>query len=386
MRQISRRARRIPHSATLRILQLSKQLRREGHDIISLSVGEPDFKTPEPIIEAAKKALDEGHTHYVSSRGIPELREELAMKMRVENKLEVGAENILVTIAKHGIFMSSEAILQHGDEVIVPDPGWVSYTPISLFTGARYVPLPAREEDGFEPSIEHLTEIVNGKTKMLVLNTPSNPTGAVYHMKTLKAIADLSEDYDFYVLSDEIYEKLVYGRKHISIASIGNMHERTITLNGFSKAYAMTGWRIGWITAPRHIIDTLDKIQQQTITCVPPFIQIAALTALRECSSYVESMRKEFNKRRVAAMGRIGEMMVLDAYTPKGAFYIFARYHADINSFDLAEHLIREYGVAVTPGGAFGPGGEGYIRISYANSMKNIMEGLKRIEKGISSL
>ncbi len=386
MRQISRRARRIPPSATLRILQLSKQLRREGHDIISLSVGEPDFRTPEPIVEAAKKALDEGYTHYVSSRGMPELRDEIAGKMKEENKLDVRAENILVTIAKHGIFMSSEAILQHGDEVIVPDPGWVSYTPISIFTGARHVPLLAREEDGFEPSIEHLTEIVNGKTKMLVLNTPSNPTGAVYHMKTLKAIADLSEDYDFYVLSDEIYEKLVYGRKHISIASIGNMHERTITLNGFSKAYAMTGWRIGWITAPRHIIDTLDKIQQQTITCVPPFVQMAALTALRECSSHVESMRKEFNKRRVAAMGRVGEMMVLDAYTPKGAFYIFARYHADINSFDLAEHLIREYGVAVTPGGAFGPGGEGYIRISYANSMKNIMEGLKRIEKGISSL
>jgi aspartate aminotransferase len=386
MKPISRRARRIPHSATLKILEITNQMRRQGHDIISLSVGEPDFKTPQPIIEAAKDALDKGETHYAPSRGLVELREEIARKMREENKVPADKDNILVTIAKHGIFMVSEAILQHGDEVIVPDPGWVSYIPISIFSGAHYIPLPAYEYDGFEPSIEHLQEIVSEKTKLLVLNTPSNPTGAVYHMKTLKAIADLAEDYDFYVMSDEIYEKLIYGRKHISIASIGNMWERTITLNGFSKAYAMTGWRLGWIAAPKEIIDVLDKIQQQTITCNPPFIQRAAIVALRECAPYVEEMRKEFNHRRMAAIDRIGEMMVLDAFKPQGAFYIFAKYHADMNSFEVVEHLIREYGVAVTPGGSFGVHGEGYIRISYANSMENILEGLNRIEKGLSAL
>ncbi len=386
MKPISRRARRMPSSATLKILQITNELRRKGHDIISLSLGEPDFKTPQPIIEEAKKALDEGYTHYAPSKGILELREEIARKMREENKVPAEADNILVSIAKHGIFMVSEALLQHGDEVIVPDPGWVSYIPISIFSGAHYIPLPSYEHDGFEPSIEHLQEIVSQKTKLLVLNTPANPTGAVYHMKTLKAIADLAEDYDFYVLSDEIYEKLVYGRKHISIASIGNMHERTITLNGFSKAYAMTGWRIGWITAPVEIIEVLDKIQQQTITCNPPFIQMAALRALRDCRKCAEDMKKEFNHRRMAAVDRIGEMMVLDAFKPQGAFYIFARYHLDMNSFEVAEHLIRDYGVAVTPGGAFGLHGEGYIRISYANSMENIMEGLDRIEKGLSSL
>ncbi len=386
MKPISRRARRMPSSATLKILQITNELRRKGHDIISLSLGEPDFKTPQPIIDEAKKALDEGYTHYAPSKGILELREEIARKMREENKVPAEAENILVSIAKHGIFMVSEALLQHGDEVIVPDPGWVSYIPISIFSGAHYIPLPSYESDGFEPSIEHLQEIVSQKTKLLVLNTPANPTGAVYHAKTLKAIADLAEDYDFYVLSDEIYEKLVYGRKHISIASIGNMHERTITLNGFSKAYAMTGWRIGWITAPVEIIEVLDKIQQQTITCNPPFIQMAALRALRDCGKCAEEMRKEFNHRRMAAVDRIGEMMVLDAFKPQGAFYIFAKYHTDMNSFEVAENLIRDYGVAVTPGGAFGLHGEGYIRISYANSMENIMEGLDRIEKGLSSL
>ncbi len=386
MKPISRRARRIPHSATLRILELTRKLKEQGQDIISLSVGEPDFKTPQPIIDAAKEALDKGETHYAPSRGLTELREEIARKMREENKVPAEKENILVTIAKHGIFMVSEAILQHGDEVIVPDPGWVSYIPISIFSGAHYIPLPAYEHDGFEPSIEHLQEIVSQKTKLLVLNTPSNPTGAVYHKKTLKAIADLAEDYDFYVMSDEIYEKLIYGRKHISIASIGNMWERTITLNGFSKAYAMTGWRIGWITAPSNLIDVFDKIQQQTITCNPPFIQRAAIVALREGKPYTEKMRKEFNRRRMAAIDRIGEMMVLDAFKPQGAFYIFAKYQTDMNSFEVVEHLLREYGVAVTPGGSFGVHGEGYIRISYANSMEKILEGLDRIEKGLSAL
>lgn len=386
MKPISRRARRIPHSATLRILDITRELKKKGHDIISLSIGEPDFKTPQPIIDAAKEALDRGETRYAPSKGLSELREEIARKMREENRVPAEKENVLVTVAKHGIFMVSEAILQHGDEVIVPDPGWVSYIPISIFSGARYIPLPAYEHNGFEPSIEDIQDSVSDKTKLLVLNTPSNPTGAVYHMRTLKAIADLAQDHDFYVLSDEIYEKLIYGRKHISIASIGDMWERTITLNGFSKAYAMTGWRIGWITAPSKIIDVLDKIQQQTITCNPPFIQRAAITALRECIPHLESMRKEFNRRRMAAIGRIGEMMVLDAFKPQGAFYIFARYHSDMNSFEVVEHLIREYGVAVTPGGSFGVHGEGYIRISYANSMEKLLEGLGRIEKGLSAL
>lgn len=386
MKPISRRARRIPHSATLRILEITRELKKKGHDIISLSVGEPDFKTPQKIIDAAKEALDKGETNYAPSKGLPELREEIARKMREENKVPAEKDNILVTVAKHGIFMVAEAILQHGDDVIVPDPGWVSYIPISIFSGAHYIPLPAYEHNGFEPSIEDLQEIVSHKTKLLVLNTPSNPTGAVYHMKTLNAIADLAEDYDFYVLSDEIYEKLIYGRKHVSIASIGDMWERTITLNGFSKAYAMTGWRIGWISAKADIIDILDKIQQQTITCNPPFIQRAAITALRECAEDVKLMKKEFNKRRMAAIGRIDEMMVLDAFKPQGAFYIFARYHSHMNSFEVVEHLIREYGVAVTPGGSFGVHGEGYIRISYANSMEKLLEGLGRIEKGLSSL
>lgn len=386
MKGISARARRLPPSTTLKITRLAREMREQGEDVISLSIGEPDFRTPQAIIDAGKKALDEGLTHYAPSLGIPELRKEIARKMREENRMDVSADNILVTIAKHGVFMASQSIVQHTDEVVIPDPGWVSYSAISIFSGAKRIDLPSREEEGFIPAEEDIKEAVSDKTKLFLINTPNNPTGAMYPKKTLKIIADLAEDHDFYVLSDEIYEKLVYRGKHVSIASIGNMHERTITLNGFSKAYAMTGWRIGWLSAHEDIIQVINKLQQQTITCVPPFVQKAALTALRECSPGVENMRKEFNRRRIAAIDRIGEMDVMDATVPHGAFYIFPKYHADINSFDLAEHLLRDYGVAVTPGGAFGPAGEGYIRISYANSMKNIMEGLNRIEKGISSL
>ncbi len=386
MRAISARARRLPPSTTLKMTQMARDLQKQGKDIISLSIGEPDFRTPQPIIDAAKRALDEGYTHYAPSMGFLELREEIARKMREENRLDVQAENILVTIAKHAIFMASQSVVQHTDEVVLPDPGWVSYSAISIFSGARRVDLKSREEEGFIPTDEDIKNSVNEKTKLFVINTPSNPTGAVYPKRTLKTIADLAEDYDFYVLSDEIYEKLVYRGKHISIASIGNMLDRTITINGFSKAYAMTGWRIGWITAPKDLIKTINKLQQQSITCVPPFIQKAAIVALRDCAPYVADMKKEFARRRISALGHISEMSELDAFYPSGAFYIFARYHADINSFNLAELLLRENRVAVTPGGAFGNQGEGYLRISYATDINRLLEGLDRIGEGINSL
>ena len=386
MRAISARARRLPPSTTLKMTQMARDLQKQGKDIISLSIGEPDFRTPQPIIDAAKRALDDGYTHYAPSMGFLELREEIARKMREENKLDVRADNILVTIAKHAIFMASQSVVQHTDEVVLPDPGWVSYAAISIFSGARRVDLKSKEENGFIPTDEDIKNAVNEKTKLFVINTPSNPTGAVYPKRTLKTIADLAEDYDFYVLSDEIYEKLVYRGKHTSIASLGDMLDRTITINGFSKAYAMTGWRIGWITAPEDLIKTINKLQQQSITCVPPFIQKAAVVALRDCSSYVADMKKEFARRRISALGHISEMSELDAFYPSGAFYIFARYHADINSFNLAELLLRENRVAVTPGGAFGNQGEGYIRISYATDINRLIEGLDRIGEGINSL
>ena len=386
MRGISARARRLPPSTTLKISQMAADMRAKGEDVISLSIGEPDFTTPKPIIDAAKEALERGETHYAAARGILELREEIAHKMKEENSIDVDAENIIVTIAKHGIFMASQSVVQHGEEVVLPDPGWVSYSAISIFSGAKRVDLRAKEEDGFIPREEDIKNSVGDKTKLFVINTPSNPTGSVYPKKTLKVIADLAEDYDFYVLSDEIYEKLIYKGKHISIASLGNMHERTITLNGFSKAYAMTGWRMGWISAPDHLVDAINKLQQQTITCVPPFIQRAGIVALRECAPCVEEMRKEFAKRRLASLGHISEMNTLESFKPSGAFYIFARYLPEMNSFAVAEKLLEEYKVAVTPGGAFGIGGEGHIRISYAASIENILEGLKRIDQGLSSI
>jgi len=227
MKGISARARRLPPSTTLKISQMAADMRAKGEDVISLSIGEPDFTTPQPIIDAAKEALDEGLTHYGPSRGLLELREEIARKMKEENSIDVDSDNIIVTVAKHGIFMASQSVVQHGEEVVLPDPGWVSYSAISIFSGAKRIDLRAKEDDGFLPRDEDIKNSVGEKTKLFVINTPSNPTGAVYPKKTLKLIADLAEDHDFYVLSDEIYEKLIYRGKHISNASSYSMHRGT---------------------------------------------------------------------------------------------------------------------------------------------------------------
>jgi len=376
---ISARVQRIPQSATMKITDIAANLRREGRDIISFSLGEPDFETPENIKKAAKIALDRGETHYTQGSGILELREVIAEKLKTDNSLDVTSNDVLVTTgAKQAIFEAICTLIDEGDEVLLFDPAWVSYEAIVKFAGGKPIMVPVYERDGYTP-VEFESRITKD-TKLLVLNSPCNPTGAVYGESVIKSIAQTAEDDDLVVISDEVYEKIVYGAKHHSIGTL--IPDLTITVNGFSKAYAMTGWRLGYATAPRSILQGMLKIQQHTVSNATSFVQRAGIEALSGDQSAQRAMVAEFQKRRdlvIDGLARIGIKCAL----PKGAFYAFPKVVQFGTSEQVTEQLLRDALVAVTPGSAFGPNGEGYVRMSYATSRKDIAEGIRRIEESL---
>jgi len=374
---LSERVNRMEKSATLRISDLANKLKRSGKDVISFSVGEPDFATPQHIMDAAKKALDEGKTHYTPSAGIPELREAIANKFK-ENGISASADEVIVTPgAKQAIFEGILSILNEGDEAILFDPAWVSYESCVRLAGAKPVWVRTDEKKGFVP--DNFMDSITRRTKLIILNTPGNPTGAVFDENTLKMIADIAKAHDIFVLSDEVYEKIIYEGAHISIASFDGMRERTITVNGFSKSYAMTGWRLGYATAPPEILDAMLKIQQHSTSCATSFAQYGAVAALTGAQDCIAEMVSEFRARRdilIDGLKSIG----LECTRPKGAFYVFVNVGQYGSGMDVAERLLNEAHVAVTPGRAFGPSGTNYVRISYATSQARISEGLERIK------
>jgi aspartate aminotransferase len=376
---ISARIQRVPQSATMKMADIAAKLKQKGRDIISFSLGEPDFETPENIKNAAKIALDRGETHYTQGSGITELRETIAQKLITDNKLDVTSDDVLVTTgAKQAIFEAICTLIDEGDEVLLFDPAWVSYRAIVLFAGGKPVMVPVSERNGFLPTeVEnHITK----NTKLIVLNSPCNPTGAVYDKNVVKNIAQLAEEREVFVISDEIYEKIIYDAQHYSIGTL--IPELTITVNGFSKAYAMTGWRLGYATAPRSILQGMLKIQQHSVSNATAFAQRAGIEALSGDQSAAHAMVAEFQKRRdlmVSELNRIG----IECTLPNGAFYAFANIASFGTSTRVAERLLQAALVAVTPGSAFGPNGEGYIRLSYATGRKNIVEGIQRIEKSL---
>lgn len=373
----ARRLREIEESATLRISNIANELKGQGRDVISFSLGEPDFPTPKHICEAAKEALDRGETHYTPSPGIPELRQAIAEKLKIENRLEAKANNILVTPgAKQAIFEALLAVLDEGDEAILFDPAWVSYEPAIRLAGARVVWAPVNPKD-FTP-LDPI-ELITSKTKIIVVNSPCNPTGAVFDKKNLKAIADLAKDHDFLVLSDEIYEKIIYDKEHISIGSLDGMEERTITINGFSKAYAMTGWRLGYAAAPKNIFEQMLKLHSHSVSQAGSFVQYGGLAALRRDQGFILNMVKEFRARRdllIRGLNKLG----LRCNLPEGAFYAFPNVGKYGDGESFSEMLLTKAQVATTPGSAFGPTDTNYIRISYATSRERIREALRRIE------
>lgn len=383
---VSKRLKGIPASGTVALSNLVSLMRSQGTDVISFSMGEPDFVTPQNIIDACKDSLDAGFTHYTPSAGIPELRKAVAAKAFSDNKIHCTAQNVLITPCKHAIFMTALAYLDPGDEVILPDPSWVSYESCIRLAGAKPKYIPTKFEDNFIVNPDLIAKAITPRTKMILLNSPSNPTGSVMPHKTIKEIAKIAVENNKMVLSDEIYESIIYEGKHFSIASMPDMFERTITISGLSKTYAMTGWRLGWAIAPEAMIADLNKLQTHSISCCVSFTQPAAVEAITGPQNEKDAMVKEFRKRRNLAVDLIKEIKGLDVNVPKGAFYLFPKYDSKVKSEILCRKMLEDAHVAVTPGSAFGPSGEGFFRISYATSEDQIREGMTRIKQFMLNL
>jgi len=375
MKQLSAKVAAIAPSATIEITNKAKKMQREGIDVISLSIGEPDFDTPKHITDACIDALRKGETHYAPSNGIPELLAAISGKIVKENGFACEPDQVIVTCgAKDAIYEGMEAVLNPGDEVILPTPAWVSYEPCVQMAGGKTVLHPVNQKT-FQLD-DSILEKVNAKTKMISINSPSNPSGAVFDKNSMKLVADLCEDHDLYAMSDEIYEKLIYGKEHVSLASIGDMAQRTITVNGFSKAYAMTGWRLGYAVAPKTIIKAMSKVQQHSVSQATTFAMWGAVAALKGDQRCVEEMRTEFDKRRKFVLAELGKM----GYTcapADGAFYAFVKVTGDDNK--IATDWLEKGHVAATPGSSFYA--PGWIRLSYAASMERLKEAMDRIRK-----
>ncbi|MGP8336892.1 MAG: pyridoxal phosphate-dependent aminotransferase [Methanosarcinaceae archaeon] len=374
----SSRLKRIEESATIKIANIANQLKQNGVDIISLSLGEPDFDTPKHICDAAADAMYRGETHYAPSSGIPELRSAIADKLCTENKLDVAESDVLVTPgAKQAIFEIMMSVLDDGDEALLFDPAWVSYDPCIKFAGADSVWVPTDPNNGFAPY--DIQESITNRTRVIVVNSPSNPTGGVFGKDIQKLVADIAIDHDLLVLSDEIYEKIVYDTKHVSIGSMDGMHERTITVNGFSKAYAMTGWRLGYVTAAPEILKGLLNIHSHSVSSATTFVQYGGIAALTGPQEPVLEMVKEFKTRRDILVGGLNSIGI-KCKKPEGAFYAFADVSEYGNGDEVTEKLLANAHVAVTPGSAFGASGKDFVRISYAISQERIRDALGRIE------
>ena len=373
MRSVSETIAAVAPSATMAMSNRSKEMIASGIDVISLAVGEPDFATPAHITQAAIDALNRGETHYAPSRGLPELTQAVAEKLNRDNHIAATQKQIMVTAgAKDAIRITMMATLNKGDEVVVIDPSWVSYEPCVQIAGGKAVHYSLNADFQVDESIY---DVITDKTKMIIVNTPSNPTGSVLGRSSLRLIADVCTDHDLFCLSDEIYERLVYGKEHVSIATIGDMLDRTITINGFSKAYAMTGWRLGYLAAPLDVIPAMDKVMQHSVGCVNTFAMWGGVAALTGDQTCVEEMRKQFEQRRSFVIGRLAGMGLSTA-PAEGAFYAFINVGGD--DVATANKWLDKAHVASTPGTAFGA--PGWIRISYAASMERLAEALDRIE------
>ena len=348
---------------------------------ISLGVGEPDFKTPWAVRDAGIRSLEQGRTKYTANAGLMQLRQEICRYLSRRFELDYQPNEVVVTVGgSEAIDLCIRALVQPGDEVIIPEPCFVCYEPITQLTGGVPVHIATRAEDDFRLTADQLRAAITPKTKLLVLPFPNNPTGGVMSAADLEAIAEVLRGTDIMVLSDEIYSELTYGLdRHVSIASLPGMRERTIVVNGFSKSYAMTGWRLGYAVGPQPIIKVMTKIHQSCIMSAPTTSQYAAITALRQCDDAIETMRDEYNRRRRYVVKALNEMG-LTCFEPKGAFYVFPSIQiSGLSSEEFCERLLHEKEIAIVPGNAFGSSGEGFARISYAYSVEHLETAMRRI-------
>ena len=353
----------------------------ERPEVVSLGVGEPDFTTPKPIIEAAKKSLDEGRTFYTSNQGLPILREKISKYLLDRFNIHYDKDEMILTAgSSQGILAALMAIINPGDEIIVTEPTYICYIPDIEMCGGKAVVIPLKRENDFKLTKEELESHITSKTRAVFLSFPNNPTGAIMTKQDLEAIAPVIINNDLYVISDEIYAELTYGSNHCSIASFEGFKERTILISGFSKAFAMTGWRLGYVCAPKEILDQILKIQQYIMLSAPTMAQYGAITALDLCIHDVENMVSEYNRRREYLLKSFKELKV-DCFEAKGAFYLFPSIkNFNLSSRELCLKLLHEHNVLVVPGTAFGDSGEGFIRISYATSMSRLEAFIKELK------
>jgi aspartate aminotransferase len=377
---------RIGVEGAFEVLVRARALEATGRSVVHLEIGEPDFATPAHVVEAAKKALDDGWTHYGPTQGFPDLREAIADHVSSTRGISVGADRVCVVPGgKPIIFFPMMALLQPGDEAIYPNPGFPIYESMIKTMGAKAVPVPLIEERGFSFDLDVLRDSLTDRTRMLVLNSPQNPTGGLIPHDDIVAIAAMVRDRDLIVLSDEIYSRIYYGSAPTSIASLPGMLDKTIILDGFSKTYAMTGWRIGYGVMPPFLVDAVNKLMVNSNSCTASFTQRGALAALTGPQDDVVHMVEEFHRRRDAFCAALNQVPGFHCEIPGGAFYAFANVKGTgIDSRTLSDRLLQEAGVACLNGGAFGHFGEGYIRFSYANSLENLMEAARRIRELLS--
>lgn len=386
--RLAERMSRLGTETAFEVLARAKALEAQGREIIHLEIGEPDFDTPAHIKAAAVRALEEGWTHYTPAAGIPALREAIADYIRRTRGIPVGPEHVVVVPGgKPIMFFAILALVEEGDEVIYPNPGFPIYESMIRFVGARPVPLRLRMENEFRVDVEELARLITPRTRMLILNSPANPTGGVLTREDLEAIAELCLKHDLVVLSDEIYSRILYEGEHISIASFPGMLERTIILDGFSKTYAMTGWRLGYGVMPEPLAEAVTRLMINSNSCTAAFTQIAGIAALTSPQDEVDRMVAAFRERREVMVEGLNRLPGFRCLKPKGAFYAFPNIEGTgISSRELAHYLLEEAGVAVLSGTAFGEYGEGFLRLSFANSIENIQKALERIEKALQRL
>ena len=386
--ELSKKMARLGTETAFEVLARAQALEAKGVDVVHLEIGEPDFDTPKNICDAATEALGKGHTHYCNSQGIIDLRNVVAERIEKTHGVSVDPARVVVTPgAKPIMFYSILALLEEGDEAIYPNPGFPIYESMINFTGAKSVPIPLREELDFRLDVDELKSKVTSRTRLIIINSPQNPTGGVLEESDIRAIADLAQEHDITVLSDEVYDRIVYEGESYSIARLPGMLDRTILLNGFSKTYAMTGWRIGYAVMPEKLVSHVVRLIVNSVSCTAPFSQRAGIEALTGPQDSVTRMVAEFQKRRDLIVDGLNEIPGISCRRPKGAFYVFPNVKkVGMKSRQFADYLLNEAGVATLDGAAFGKYGEGYLRLSYATSQENIKKALERIRAAVAKL
>jgi aspartate/methionine/tyrosine aminotransferase len=383
MRPVATRVSQLTGEGALAVFTRAKELEREGHSIIHLELGEPDFHPAAPVVDALRDAVASGRDRYVSTRGIPGLRTAIANYLQRTRRLDVLSEEVLVAPGcKMALSLAMMALIEPGDEVLYPDPGFPIYPSFTRGLGAKAVPFGLEEKNKFQPDLQEIIAKITSRTSVLIFNSPNNPTGTVFSRETLQQLADLAQKHDLWVMADEIYARILFSGEFLSIRSLPGMAERTVIIDGFSKSFAMTGWRLGYAVAPKHIVDAMDLLVLNTFTCVAEFTQVAAIEALRDSTRAVDAMVVEYRKRRDLFVGRLNRVPGFRCQVPDGSFYAWVNVEdTGLPAEEVARLLLEEAGVAGIAGAAFGIAGKNYVRFSLVSARHLLEDALDRIER-----